>query len=70
MFAEYGIVFYVGALLIKNDHASIEDIFTSIFIIMFARMAIIQNQIFAIDHDRSQKAAKKVFDILEAKDEF
>jgi len=70
MFLIYAIVFYIGAVFHKYNDLSVLDMFTSIFGIMFATMGAGNNAHFAADIGEAKNAAKNIFEILDAKDEF
>ncbi|CAD8206584.1 unnamed protein product [Paramecium octaurelia] len=70
MFIINAIVFYVGALLCRDDIITINGMFKSILAITFATMSAGNNAAFAGDIGAAKNASKNIFEILDSEDEF
>ena len=66
-FGVYALMFYVGALFIRDDGLSFQDMFQSIMAIMMACMAAGNALQFAPDVGAARSAAKSIFEILDTK---
>ncbi len=66
-FGVYALLFYVGALFIRDDGLSFQDMFQSIMAIMLACMAAGNALQFAPDVGAARSAAKSIFAILDTK---
>ena len=66
-FGVYALLFYVGALFIRDDGLSFQDMFQSIMAIMLACMAAGNALQFAPDVGAARSAAKSIFEILDTK---
>ena len=64
-FAVNSLLFYVGALFVKNLNISSEDIFLAIFIIMFSSFGAGQAQQFAPSASKGKKAANRIYSIID-----
>ncbi len=68
-FAIYAIVFYVGALLHRDDGLGMKNMLASIFAIIFASMRAGMNLHFAGDIGDANNAVLNIFEILDTPDE-
>lgn len=64
------IIFYVGAVFCRDIDLSVNDMFRTIFSLMFATMGAGNNAAFAGDIGAAKNASKNIFEILDAEDEF
>jgi len=69
MFCIEGLIFYIGALFYRDIPISIDAMFTTIFALMFAAMAVGNNNQFAGDIGLSLNAAQGIFKLLLEEDE-
>ncbi|CAD8124583.1 unnamed protein product [Paramecium sonneborni] len=70
MFIINAIVFYIGAILCRDEVITIEGMFKSILAITFATMSAGNNAAFAGDIGAAKNASKNIFEILDSEDEF
>lgn len=70
MFIINAIVFYVGAILCRDEVITIEGMFKSILAITFATMSAGNNAAFAGDIGAAKNASRNIFEILDSEDEF
>jgi hypothetical protein len=69
LFIIYAIVFYVGAILHRDNGLTLENMLTAVFTIIFACMRAGQNLHFAGDIGEAENAAINIYKILDALDE-
>ena len=70
MFGLYAILFYVGAILMRDEGLSFKDLFTSIFALMFAAFASGNASQFMPDVGKGLAAAKRIFAVLDCENEY
>lgn len=64
------LVFYLGAILVRDTGLEVGDMFKSIFSLTFAVMGAGNNAAFAGDIGAAKNASKNIFEILDSEDEF
>lgn len=64
------IIYYVGALFCRDIGLSVNDMFRTIFALLFATMGAGNNAAFAGDIGAAKNASKNIFEIIDAEDEF
>jgi ABC-type multidrug transport system fused ATPase/permease subunit len=69
IFAIYAIIFYIGALLHRDDGLGMKNMLASIFAIIFSSMRAGSNLHFAGDIGDAHNAAVNIFEILDTPDE-
>ncbi|EGR27069.1 hypothetical protein IMG5_202500 [Ichthyophthirius multifiliis] len=69
MFNVYGIIFYVGAIFVRDNGVSAKEMFVSIFCIMFAAFGAGNSSHFMGDVGAAINAAVGLFKILDSEDE-
>lgn len=70
MFTVFGLLFYIGAIIIiKNKEIQPENIFTAIYVIMFAGTSIGKNINMMPDLISCKRSAANLFRILDSEDE-
>ena len=69
MFIIFGVLFFVGALFVRDYGVKIEDMFTAIYAIMFAGMTAGNNAHFMPDTAACKNSAANLFEIQDSKDE-
>lgn len=70
MFTIFGILFYLGALFVRdNEGVSVEKMFTAIYAIMFAGMTAGNNAHFMPDTAACKNSAANLFEIQDSQDE-
>ena len=70
MFLINAVIFYVGAIFVRDIGLSIEDMFKTILAITFATMGAGNNAAFAGDIGAAKNASKNIFEIIDSEDEF
>lgn len=61
MYLVFGLVFYLGAIFIRDNNLTVADVFTAIYSIMFAGMAVGNNSHFMPDIANAKNAASSIF---------
>jgi ATP-binding cassette subfamily B (MDR/TAP) protein 1 len=69
MFLVFALVFYTGALFVRDDGVNFGDVFTAIFAIMFAAIRVGNNSQFMPDVAASKNSAASLFEIIDGEDE-
>ena len=69
MFIVVSLIFYLGAIFIRDNNLKIADVFTAIYSIMFAGMTAGNNSHFMPDVNNAKKAAANLFEIIDGEDE-
>jgi ATP-binding cassette subfamily B (MDR/TAP) protein 1 len=69
IFGIYALIFYIGALLHRDDGLTMKDMLASIFPIIFASMRAGMNLHYAGDIGDAHNAAVSIFEILDTPDE-
>jgi ATP-binding cassette subfamily B (MDR/TAP) protein 1 len=69
MFVVFALIFYLGAIFIRDNGVSIADCFTAIYSIMFAGMTAGNNSHFMPDVASAKNSAANIFEILDGEDE-
>lgn len=69
MFVIFAIIFYLGALFIHNNGVAVSDVFTSVYLIIFAGVAAGNNSNQMPDVAVAKIAARNLFRILDGEDE-
>lgn len=64
------LVFYVGAILVRDEGLEVESMFKAIFGLTFAVIGAGNNAAFAGDVGAAKNASKNIFEILDSEDEF
>lgn len=70
MFIINGVIFIIGAVLVRDTDLDSLGMFTSIMAITFATMGAGNNAAFAGDIGAAKNASKNIFQILDSEDEF
>lgn len=61
MFVCFAVLFYLGAIFIRDNNLQVEDVFTAIYSIMFAGMVAGNNTQFMPDIGLAKQAAANIF---------
>lgn len=69
LFVIYGLVFFIGAVFVKEYDVNAKDMYIALFAIMNAAMGAGNNNAFMTDIGQAFNAAKNLFAILDSKDE-
>lgn len=69
MYLVFALIFYFGAVFIRDNNLSIADVFTAIYSIMFAGMTAGNNSHFMPDVANAKNSASNIFEILDSEDE-
>jgi ABC-type multidrug transport system fused ATPase/permease subunit len=69
MYVVFALIFYLGAVFIRDNNLSIADVFTAIYSIMFAGMTAGNNSHFMPDVATAKNSAANIFEILDGEDE-
>ena len=69
MYLVFALVFFLGAVFIRDNNLSVADVFTAIYSIMFAGMAVGNNSHFIPDIANAKNSASNIFEILDSEDE-
>lgn len=69
MYVVFALIFYLGAVFIRDNNLSIADVFTAIYSIMFAGMTAGNNSHFMPDVAAAKNSAANIFEILDSEDE-
>lgn len=69
LFVIYGLIFFIGAVFVKEYNVDVLDMYTALFAIMNAAMGAGNNNAFMTDVGQAYNAAKSIFSILDNKDE-
>lgn len=69
MYLVFALIFYLGAVFIRDNGLSIADVFTAIYSIMFAGMTAGNNSHFMPDVANANNSAANIFEILDSEDE-
>lgn len=64
-FVLYAVIFYCGALFIRDYNLSIKDMFSALFCIMFAAFSMGQASMYIPDIGTCYVAARSIFSILD-----
>lgn len=64
-FVLYAVVFYCGALFVRDDGLTLVEMFDALFCIMFAAFAVGQSAMYIPDVGVCYVAAKSIFSILD-----
>lgn len=64
-FVLYAVIFYCGALFIRDHGLTVQEMFTSLFCIMFAAFSMGQASMYIPDVGTCYVAAKSIFSILD-----
>ena len=69
MYLVFALIFYLGAIFIRDNNLDIADVFTAIYSIMFAGMTAGNNSHFMPDVASAKNSAANIFEILDSEDE-
>lgn len=69
MYVVFALIFFLGAVFIRDNGLSISDVFTAIYAIMFAGMTAGNNSHFMPDVAAAKNSAANIFQILDQEDE-
>lgn len=69
MFFILALIFYLGALFVQNNGASLDDMFTAVFAIFFAALTIGNHSHMLPDVGECSMSAAHLFVLLDEKDE-
>lgn len=69
MYVVFALIFFLGAVFIRDNNLSISDVFTAIYSIMFAGMTAGNNSHFMPDVAAAKNSAANIFEILDSEDE-
>jgi ABC-type multidrug transport system fused ATPase/permease subunit len=69
MYVVFALIFYFGAIFIRDYNLNIADVFTAIYSIMFAGMTAGNNSHFMPDVANAKNSAANIFEILDDEDE-
>lgn len=70
MFLVYAVIFYCGALFVRDYDLGIKNLFVSINAILFAAFGAGSTNTFMRDIGAAKTACKKIFGILDSEDEY
>lgn len=70
MFGMYAVIFYIGAIFVRDTGLDMRDMFVSIFAIMFAAVGAGNNAAFMGDIGNAYNSARNLFKILDEIDEY
>jgi len=69
MYIVFALIFYIGALFVRDCNVKFVDVFTALYAIMFAAMRTGNNMQFMPDMAASKNSAANLFEILDGEDE-
>jgi len=67
IFAIYGILFYIGLLLVLKNILTVQDMLTTMMSIMFGAWALGQSSSFATDQAKARESTARIFELLDRK---
>ncbi|GFY88632.1 P-glycoprotein 9 [Actinidia rufa] len=59
--------FYIGAILVRHDKASYEDVFKVFFALTISALGVSQSTVFAPETTKAKESAASIFEILDSK---
>lgn len=69
MYIVFALIFYIGALFVRDANVKFVDVFTALYAIMFAAMRTGNSMQFMPDMAASKNSAANLFEILDGEDE-
>ena len=69
MYVVFALIFFLGAVFIRDHNLYIADVFTAIYSIMFAGMTAGNNSHFMPDVAAAKNSAANIFNIIDSQDE-
>lgn len=69
MYIIFALIFYIGALFVRDYNVKFVDVFTALYAIMFAAMRTGNNMQFMPDMAASKNSAANLFEVLDGEDE-
>ena len=68
-FISFGFMFFIGTVFMRDYGVDLLDVFTVVYVILFAGLTIGNNSNFIPDINEAKLAASHIFEILDAEDE-
>jgi len=67
LFVLIAAIFFFGALLIKNDHCTIEEMYRCLFSIVFGALSVVTSTVVIPDLNKATVSLERIFNVIETR---